>query len=103
MRIEILTFDGCPNAKLTIERVENALRSAGVNAEVSQLEVDTPELARKMRFLGSPTVRINGLDVVDGDELDRSYGLMCRTYRSGENVDGAPSIDVITQAIRRAI
>jgi hypothetical protein len=43
-------------------------------------EVDTEAAARQSRFVGSPTIRVNGVDVqptVDGEPT----GLTCRVYR----------------------
>lgn len=43
-------------------------------------EVDTEAAARQSRFVGSPTIRVNGMDVqptVDGEPT----GLTCRVYR----------------------
>jgi hypothetical protein len=47
--------------------------------------VDTPEDAERERFLGSPTVRVNGRDVDPGAGERTDYGLKCRIYRSTED------------------
>jgi hypothetical protein len=101
VRIEILSFQGCPNAGIASQRVDEAMDATCVSAEVRHVVVDTPELARQMRFLGSPTVRVNGADVEEGSERNTDYGLMCRMYREAKTVEGAPSAHVIAQAIRR--
>lgn len=43
--------------------IEEAMKEAGVVAEIEHIEVGDDGDARKQRFLGSPTVRINGFDV----------------------------------------
>ena len=102
MLIEILTFDGCPNASLTHDRVAEALASERIAADIEEIEVSTPELANELRFLGSPSVRVNGEDVEVAAHHRSSYGLMCRTYRDGGRVEGAPSAQLIRAAIRAA-
>jgi hypothetical protein len=41
--------------------------------------VDTEELARSERFVGSPTIRVDGVDVVEPPD-EEPYGLTCRVY-----------------------
>jgi hypothetical protein len=51
--------------------------------------------ARDLRFLGSPTVRINDIDIEPSARSRTDYGLMCRTYGGG----GVPSEALICDAI----
>lgn len=103
MRIEVLTFQGCPHADAARELVKHAVRLEAVDAAIHFIEVDTPESAQQMRFLGSPSVRINGEDV-EPSAIDRAeYGFMCRRYSYGSEVAETPSIDMIRAAIRRRV
>jgi hypothetical protein len=63
MRIEILYFEGCPNVRPTLERLNRILAGTGIDATVDSTAVDHYEAAQTFRFLGSPTVRINGVDI----------------------------------------
>jgi hypothetical protein len=101
MRIEVLTFEGCPNANTTRELVLQALRLEAVDAPIDFIEVDSPEVAQHVRFLGSPSVRVDGEDVEPSANRRAGYGLMCRTYRYGTGAFGTPSIEMIRAAIRR--
>jgi glutaredoxin len=101
MRIEILTFEGCPHANATRELVRRAVHLEAVDAAVEFVEVSTFEIARRMRFLGSPSVRIDGEDVERPADDPSAYGLMCRTYRCATGVAQTPSIEIIRMAIRR--
>jgi hypothetical protein len=103
MRIEILTFEGCPNATATFERVREAVRLEVVDAEIDVIEVTTPDLAERVRFLGSPSVRVDGQDVEPSAKDRTEYGLMCRTYSCGTGADGVPPIAMIREAIRRHV
>ena len=62
MRIEVLFFDGCPNRGPAVERLQEVLGEEGISAEVVEVIVTEQSMARELRFLGSPTVRVNGLD-----------------------------------------
>lgn len=101
MRIEILYFDGCPNHQVAEERVREVLEELGVHAEIVQINVKDDATAVKVRFPGSPTVRVNGKDVVAGDDGD-SYSLRCRVYPTSSGFAGAPDKDTIRKAIQRS-
>jgi hypothetical protein len=49
-------------------------------AEVRQRRIETAEEAERERFLGSPTIRVNGRDIDPGAKDRTDYGLKCRLY-----------------------
>jgi hypothetical protein len=102
VRIEVLYFDGCPNHKPAIERAQEVLREEGVSAEVLEVNVSEPSMAQALGFLGSPSVRVNGLDVEPEARGVREYGMMCRTYAVNGRREGLPSRDMLRRAIREA-
>ena len=82
MRVELLYFDGCPSHGRLLPVVRRLARAAG--AELALRRIETRDEAEAERFLGSPTVRVDGRDV-DPGAVDRTdYGLKCRLYRSDE-------------------
>ena len=103
MHIEVLTFAGCPHAESARDVVRQALRLESVDAEIDDISVETIELAQRLRFLGSPSVRVDGEDVEPAANDRTEFGLMCRTYGHGAGAAGAPSIEMIRTAIRRRI
>ena len=82
MRVELLFFEGCPSHERLLPRVRELADAAG--ATVMLQRIATPEEAEQQRFLGSPTVRVDGRDVEPGASERRDYGLKCRIYRSEE-------------------
>jgi hypothetical protein len=103
MRIEVLTFAGCPNAATTRDFVRQALNLEAVDAEIDYISVETAEFAQSQRFLGSPSVRVDGEDVELSANERTAFGLMCRTYGHGAEAAGSPSVAMIRSAIRRRI
>ena len=100
MKIEVLYFDGCPNHKPAIERVRQVLAEEGLSAVILEVNVSEPAIAQKVGFLGSPSIRVNGLDVERGARRERAYGIMCRTYAVNGQREGLPSRGMLRQAIR---
>ena len=102
MKIEVLYFDGCPNHKPAVERLQEVLREEAMSAELLEVNVRESAIAQELRFLGSPSVRINGLDVEPEARDARAYGMMCRTYSANGRREGLPPREMLFQAIREA-
>jgi hypothetical protein len=99
--VEVMFFDGCPNVDLAVLHARAALASAGLDGrvEIAITRIDDDLEAARKRFLGSPTVQVDGLDV-DPDALTRDdYGLQCRIYWHDGRIEGAPPIRWIAAAL----
>jgi hypothetical protein len=102
MKVELLYFDGCPSYAELLPRLRELLASEGVDEEVELRRVESPEEAEHERFLGSPTVRIDGQDV-DPSAKDRGdFGLECRLYGTGKGLLRTPPEAWIRAALERA-
>lgn len=103
VKVEVLYFKGCPNHKPVVEQVRQALRSEQINVPVYEVEVADAAMAQRVGFLGSPSVRIDGLDVEPEAHGLQTFGFGCRTYSdSGGRRFGLPSIGTIRQALTEA-
>lgn len=101
--VEVLVFDGCPNVAPTLERVQAAIAAArkeGITLRI--LRVKTDEQAREVHFLGSPSVRVDGLDVETSARSRAYFGLQCRVYDVGGRLEGAPPVEWIRAALSGA-
>ncbi len=96
IEIEVLIFEGCPHAAATIALTREVAGSLAPGTSIVRTEVDTPEKAESLGFLGSPSVRVNGEDI-EQRSTDRG-SLCCRTY-SGS---GIPPRWMIEAAIVKA-
>lgn len=100
MRVEVLYFDGCPSHGRLMPTLL-ALTSAH-DAEIVQRRVATPEEAEEVRFLGSPSVRVDGRDIEAGAERRTDYGMKCRLYWSPTGRSGVPPHEWIERALNEA-
>jgi hypothetical protein len=89
-RIEVLTFDGCPNAQSAHALVDRIVADLGVEAEVASVRVPDPAAAERLRFLGSPTIRVDGFDVEPGAAERTGYALACRVYATAAGPSNLP-------------
>ena len=97
--IEILYFDGCPNHERLVEHLPGILEAGGIAANVELRRIADEETAVAERFLGSPTVRVNGRDIEAAAAEREDYGLKCRIYRTETGVTGMPPDELILAAI----
>ena len=102
MKIEILYFAGCPHHRPTADRVREVLREEGVPQEVAEVAVADQNAAITLAFLGSPSVRVNGIDIEPEARSSRNFGIMCRTYPNEGRREGLPPHTMIRLAIREA-
>lgn len=96
MKIDFLYFNGCPNSAPTLQRLFDVLSQEDVTAEVNEIEIVTESDAKRYRFLGSPSIRIDGSDIEAAARSRGDFGLMCRTYPGRS---GIPSLDMIDRAV----
>lgn len=99
--VEILFFQGCPGhaaaVALVAEVVKDSLRN--VEVEVRQVEVADEAAAQAMRFLGSPSVRVNGRDVEPDADARSDYAMQCRVYAVDGRMKNTPPREWIERAL----
>jgi hypothetical protein len=100
MKIEVLFFDGCPHYRPAVNLVLDVLKEEQISAQVVEVNVANPETAEATAFLGSPSIRVEGLDVEPEARAVREYGISCRTYMTNGRIEGLPSRQLIRSAIR---
>jgi hypothetical protein len=99
-QVEVLVFDGCPNVDTALSRARTAIDATNVRAELRLVRVASNDDARRLRFLGSPSVRVDGVDVDRTAKHRDDFGLQCRIYSVEGRLDGAPPADWIAAALR---
>ncbi len=97
--VEILYFDGCPNHQAALALVEKVAAQLGLDAEVRLVRIADAEAAERLRFLGSPTIRVGGRDVEPGAAERTDFVLSCRVYRTEGGFAGQPDERWIREAL----
>jgi hypothetical protein len=103
MDIELLWWEGCPSTEKALAELTQALRDVGLDGtEVRTREIENDAAAALVSFRGSPTILIDGRDIVPaaGDE---PIGLSCRVYRRRDGrISPTPDPDDLREALRDA-
>ncbi len=101
MKIELIYFDGCPNHRKAYQVLQQILREENIYTAVDRIEIKDDVDAARHKFVGSPTIRIDGIDV-DPVTDERAYAKTCRVYLVSGKLSGLPARAMIENAIRRA-
>ena len=94
MEVELLYWEGCPSHPDALADLRAAL---GEDVPIAVREIVTEEDAARERFPGSPTIRVDGVDLFPSDEPP---SLTCRIYRLA---DGRFSPTPDPDALRAAL
>ena len=100
MRVELLYFDGCPGYERFLPRLRELLARAGIDCEVELRRVGSPRAAVEQRFLGSPTVRVDGVDVEPEASRRSDFGLKCRLYNTDGGLQDTPPDGWVLHALK---
>ncbi len=103
MNVELLWWAGCPSTEPALEAVREALSELGLSGvEVHTREIGTDDEATAAGFVGSPTILIDGADLVPAAD-DEPFGLGCRVYRRRDGrISPIPDPDDLREALARA-
>jgi hypothetical protein len=102
MDVEVLYFDGCPNHEALLPRLRELLAIADGDIDVRLRRVADADAAERERFLGSPTVRVNGEDVEPGADERTDFGMKCRLFATENGLQGVPADAWVLAALKRA-
>jgi hypothetical protein len=103
-RVELLFWDGCPSHPKALAELRAAMADLGLDPDTVLLrEVDTDQRAERERFVGSPTIRIDGRDV-EPPPGDEPMGLTCRVYRLRDGrISPTPDPATVREALSTAM
>jgi hypothetical protein len=103
VEINILFIEGCPGYIYTKKYIEEILADEAIDAKINLILIDNDEDARRLHFIGSPTIRVNGMDIEKDLRITKDYGLRSRIYNVEGTPSGYPSKSMISMAIKEAI
>ena len=101
--MELLWWTGCPSTEQALAELREEMTAAGLDPESLVVrEIGDEAEAERAGFVGSPTIRVDGRDVVDpGVE---PAGLNCRIYRLRDGrVSAVPDRADVRAALLRGL
>ena len=98
MKVEITHFDSYPTYRATENALRQVLAEESIQADIELVAVNSEEEARRLRFPGSPTIRVDGRDLFPTPERE-DWRLVCRVYATPEGLIGSPTAQMLKAAL----
>lgn len=89
-KVEFLYFDGCPTYKIALRDLQDVIKENELDVDLVLMEVKSDAEAERLKFLGSPSIRINGADIEPSARKSKNYRFGCRVYKVGNRMQGFP-------------
>jgi hypothetical protein len=96
MNVTLLYFDGCPHWLTTADHLQ-MLAAERPDLTITHRLVTTPDEAEAVRFRGSPSILVDGVDPFA--DPDAPVGLTCRVYRTPDGPAGSPTLAQLRDAL----
>lgn len=103
MKVEILSFQGCPGHEPARALVADVVADLAPGVVVEEVDASDPATAARLRFPGSPTIRVDGVDVDPGFVDPGDYTPRCRVYRTKDGMRPVPPREWVEGAVLRAL
>jgi hypothetical protein len=100
MRVEVLYFEGCPIYLQAEKILRGVLAQENAETEVELVAVNSDEEAQRLRFPGSPTIRVDGEDLFPVPDR-AEYALGCRMYATPEGMKGSPTAEMVRASLAK--
>ena len=75
VEVSVLFTEGCQSTPAAIRSVERVAAETEISVQLRTVLIDSGEDAIRHRFLGSPTIRVNGKDIDISARRVESFGL----------------------------
>jgi hypothetical protein len=99
MKIELLYFDDCPSYKTAAVLLSEALSAEGRSDPIELIEIKDEADIQRWKFIGSPTIRFNGIDPFD--QGTSNLGMECRVFKTADGLIGWPTRAMLVEALKR--
>ena len=100
-KIELLYFDGCPSWQSGLAALQQVMASENLDFPIRMIEIKTPEQAQSEHFLGSPSYRVDGVDL--WPETRHTYDMSCRVYQTAHGLRGIPTNEMLRARINERL
>jgi len=100
--VELLWFSNCANHAAARRMLEEVIAEVAPGTPIHDVDATDPVLAQRVRFPGSPTIRVDGRDVDPNHTDPGDYTPRCRLYRTNGGLRGLPERRWITDALQIA-
>ncbi len=99
--IQLLYFDGCPSWQTALANLRQVIETESLDFQVHLIEITSSQQAQEERFLGSPSFRLNSVDL--WPETRTRYNMSCRVYQTDQGMRGSPTVEMLREKIQEIL
>lgn len=100
-QVELLWFADCANHEAARALLEEVIAELAPRTPIHDVDATDLAVAERLRFPGSPTIRVDGQDVDPAYVDPGDYTPRCRLYRTAAGIRGLPERKWLEEALRR--
>jgi hypothetical protein len=101
--VELLWFSDCANHPAARRMLEEVIAEVAPGTSMHEVDATDPATAVRIRFPGSPTIRVDGRDIDPTFTDPGDYTPRCRLYRTSAGLRGLPERQWIVDALRTTV
>ena len=75
LKIQVLYIGGCCAHRSVVVMAQEVVKELDVNADIEEVQVRSAAAAQRLRFVGSPSVRVDSVDIEPSARSRTHYGL----------------------------
>ncbi len=75
VKIEVLYIGGCCTRRSVVAMAQEVVKALNVDADIEEIQVRSAAAAERLRFVGSPSLRLDRVDIEPSARSRTDYGL----------------------------
>jgi len=75
VKIQVLYIGGCCAHRSVVAMAQDVVEALDLNADIEEVQVRSAAAAQRLRFVGSPSVRVDSVDIEPSARSRTDYGL----------------------------
>ena len=101
--VELLWFVDCPNRADARRLLEDVVSEVAPGTAITDVDATDPLVAEAVRFPGSPTIRVDGLDIDPSYVEPEDFAPCCRLYQTAVGLRRLPEREWIVKALEESM
>ena len=97
-KIQLLYIEECPNSAQALDNLEQALRILKIEIKPDQIMIHDDLEADHYSFQGSPSIKVDGVDL--WERKAEEYHIGCRVYPTPSGLSGCPTVTMLVERLK---
>jgi len=100
-KIQLLSIEDCPNSAQVLYNLHQALSILKIDIKPDQIMIHDDLEADHYSFQGSPSIKVDGVDL--WERKAEEYHMGCRVYPTPSGLSGCPPVSMLVERIKKLL